>query len=112
MKTMEERRSYLEQVRIIALTDPIPNDVCCVRRGFPESVWRRFEASLGRFLETPDGQGAYYDLVAGVAAAPCTDADFDEFRDALRQSGVSAAKLLDAAEEKLNRRRSATGDGS
>ena len=112
MKTMEERRSYLEQVRIIALTDPIPNDVCCVRSGFPESVWRRFEASLGRFLETPDGQGAYYDLVAGVAAAPCTDADFDEFRDALRQSGVSASKLLDAAEEKLNRRKSATGDGS
>ncbi len=111
MQTMEERLSYLEQVRIIALTDPIPNDVCCVRRGFPDSVWRRFEESLGRFLETPDGQGAYYDLVAGVAAAPCTDADFDDFRNALRRSGVSASKLLDAAEEKLNRRKAAAGEG-
>lgn len=112
MQTVEERASYLEQVRIIALTDPIPNDVCCVRRGFPDSVWQRFEASLGRFLETPDGQGAYYDLVAGVAAAPCTDADFDDFRNALRRSGVSASKLLDAAEEKLNRRKAAAGGGS
>ena len=112
MQTVEERASYLEQVRIIALTDPIPNDVCCVRRGFPESVWQRFEASLGRFLDTPDGQGAYYDLVAGVAAAPCTDADFDDFRNALRRSGVSASKLLDAAEEKLNRLKTAAGGGS
>ncbi len=112
MESMEERISYLEQVRIIALTDPIPNDVCCVRQGFPESVWQRFEASMGRFLETPDGQGAYYDLVAGVAAAPCTDADFDEFRDALRRSGVSASRLLDAAEERLNRRKAATGGTS
>jgi ABC-type phosphate/phosphonate transport system substrate-binding protein len=109
MQTVEEREAYLEQVRVIALTDPIPNDVCCVRRGFPESVWQRFSASLDRFLETPDGKAAYYDLVAGVAAAECTDADFDDFRDALRRSGVSASRLLDAAEEKLNRSKAKAG---
>jgi ABC-type phosphate/phosphonate transport system substrate-binding protein len=111
MQTVEQRRAYLDEVRILALTDPIPNDVCCVRRGFSETVWERFEASLQRFLETPDGQGAYYDLVAGVAAAPCTDADFDEFREALKESGVSASKLLEAAEAKLERRRTNSGSG-
>lgn len=109
MQTVEERRAYLEQVRIIALTDPIPNDVCCVRRGFSETVWERFRASLQRFLETPDGRSAYYDLVAGVAAADCTDADFDTFRQALRESGVSASRLLEAAEEKLRRRQDGGG---
>jgi ABC-type phosphate/phosphonate transport system substrate-binding protein len=112
MADQETRDAFLETVRVIALTDPIPNDVCCVRRGFPESTWRDFEASLNRFLETPDGQGAYYDLVAGVAAAPCTDADFDEFRDALRKTGVSASKLLEAAEAKLERKRIKSGGGS
>jgi ABC-type phosphate/phosphonate transport system substrate-binding protein len=96
---------------VLALTDPIPNDVCCVRRGFPEATWRRFEASLQRFLETDQGQGAYYDLVAGVAAEPCTDADFDDFREALKRTGVSASKLLEAAEAKLERRRSGSGGG-
>ena len=61
---------------------------------------------------TPDGQGAYYDLVAGVAAEPCTDADFDDFREALRRSGVSASRLLEVAEENLARTRNATGSGS
>jgi phosphonate transport system substrate-binding protein len=111
MQTVEERLSYLNKVRIVALTDPIPNDVCCVRRGFSGVVWERFQESLARFLATPEGQAAYYDLVAGVAAASCTDADFDAFRGALKQSGVSATKLLEAAEEKLERR-TAAGDGS
>jgi phosphonate transport system substrate-binding protein len=112
MQTAEERAKLLDEVRIIALTDPIPNDVCCVRRGFPETVWERFEASMQRFLETPEGRGAYYDLVAGVAAAPCTDADFDEFRAALTDAGVSASKLLEAAEERLEKRKTKHGGGS
>lgn len=109
MQSAEERAAYLEEVRILALTDPIPNDVCCVRRGFPEALWERFAASLDRFLATPDGRSAYYDLVAGVAAAPCSDADFEEFRDALRRSGVSAVRLLEAAEERLRRQRGGGG---
>jgi ABC-type phosphate/phosphonate transport system substrate-binding protein len=112
MQSAEERAAYLEQVRVLALTDPIPNDVCCVRRGFPEALWERFAASLDRFLATPDGRSAYYDLVAGVAAAPCSDADFGEFRDALRRSGVSAVRLLEAAEDRLRRQRDAGGGGS
>jgi ABC-type phosphate/phosphonate transport system substrate-binding protein len=112
MQTAEDRAALLNEVRIVALTDPIPNDVCCVRRGFPDAVWQRFVASLDRFLDTADGQAAYYDLVAGVAAQPSTDADFDEFREALRRSGISASKLLDAAEEKLQRKKTATGGGS
>jgi len=112
MADQEARDAFLDSVRVIALTDPIPNDVCCVRRGFPESTWRKFEASLNRFLETPDGQGAYYDLVAGVAAAPCTDEDFNDFREALKKTGVSASKLLEAAEAKLERKKAKQVSGS
>jgi ABC-type phosphate/phosphonate transport system substrate-binding protein len=112
MASQVEREQLLDEVRILALTDPIPNDVCCVRRGFSETVWEQFEASLQRFLETPDGRSAYYDLVAGVAAAPCTDDDFDDFRAALTDAGVSASALLDAAEARLERDRAKKGGGS
>jgi ABC-type phosphate/phosphonate transport system substrate-binding protein len=97
---------------VIALTDPIPNDVCCVRRGFPDALWTEFVASLQRFLATPEGRSAYYDLVAGVAAQECTDRDFDHFRTALHEAGVSASDLLAAEEAKLERRRAAAGGGS
>jgi len=112
MATVEERERYLDEVRLVALTDPIPNDVCCVRRGFPEARWGEFEASLQRFLQTPEGRGAYYDLVAGVAAQSCSNSDFDDFRTALQEAGVSASRLLEAEEAKLEKRRSSSGGGS
>lgn len=111
MATVEERRDFLAEVRAIALTDPVPNDVCCVRRGLPDDVWERFAASLRRFLGTADGQAAFYDLVSGVGVASAGDAVFDPFRETLAASGVTASRLLDAAERELERRRSGGGAG-
>ncbi|MBK8595231.1 MAG: PhnD/SsuA/transferrin family substrate-binding protein [Holophagales bacterium] len=105
MTTDEARLAFLDDVRVLALTDPIPNDVCCVRRGFPKSTWERFERSLQKFIATPEGLRAYLDLVAAVAARPCDDTTFDGFRSALRATGVSAVQLLQAEEEKLKKKR-------
>jgi phosphonate transport system substrate-binding protein len=101
----EDRLGFLDEVRIIALTDPIPNDVCVVRRGFPEETWQTFADSLQRFLVTDGGRVALFDLVAGIAATPTEDSAFDGFRQALEASGMSAAGLLEAEEEKLEQRR-------
>jgi ABC-type phosphate/phosphonate transport system substrate-binding protein len=111
MADQGERERFLEEVRILALTDPIPNDVCVVRRGFPEERWQRFQESLERYLATNEGQSAFFDLVAGVAAAPTSDAAFDDFRAALGTSGLSAEALLEAEEEKLERKRREKEEG-
>ncbi|MCG8455902.1 MAG: PhnD/SsuA/transferrin family substrate-binding protein [Holophagales bacterium] len=105
MPDIETRRAFLDEVRIVSLTDPIPNDLCAVRAGFSPSLWERFEASFRRFLETPQGKEAFFDLVAGVEAAVTSDRAFDGFRNALETSGMSADTLLDAEERKLESRR-------
>ena len=105
MPDMDTRRAFLDEVRIIALTDPIPNDVCAMRDGFSPTLWERFETSLQRYLQTPEGLESFFDLVAGVEAARTSDAAFDGFRNALDTSGMSADKLLEAEEAKLERRR-------
>ena len=105
MPDIETRHAFLNEVRLVALTDPIPNDVCAMRAGFDPELWRRFEASFRRFLQTPTGQEAYFDLVAGVEAAATNDRAFDGFRRALDASGMSADKLLDAEERKLEAKR-------
>ena len=100
----ERRRAFLDEVRIVSLTDPIPNDVCAVRKGFQGALWERFYASFQRFLQTEAGQEAYFDLVAGVEAAEIDDSAFDGFRNALETSGMSADSLLEAAENKLKKK--------
>jgi ABC-type phosphate/phosphonate transport system substrate-binding protein len=112
MPEQERRDAFLEEVRVLRKTDPIPNDLCAVRRGFPEQVWERFAESLARYLDTDEGKETLFDLLAGVAAEPTDDSAFDGFREALALSGMSAVSLLAAEEEKLEQRQERSGDDS
>ncbi len=112
MADIEARRRFLEEVRVLVLTDPIPNDVCVVRRGFPQRTWERLDRSIQRFVATADGKLALHDLVAGVAVNPASDATFDGFRRALATAGMSAEQLMQAEEQKLEKKRAAGGGGS
>jgi phosphonate transport system substrate-binding protein len=103
------RERFLEEVRVIALTDPIPNDLCAVRKDFPPEIWRRFEESFQRYLQTEEGRDVYFNLLTAAAAATTDDAAFDGFRQALQTSGISAEGLLEAAEERLERRKEDRG---
>jgi ABC-type phosphate/phosphonate transport system substrate-binding protein len=106
------REQFLEDVRLIALTDPIPNDLCAVRAGFPDDTWRRFEESFRRYLKTEEGRDVYFDLLTAVDAAPVDDSAFDGFRAALETAGISAEGLLEAAEKKLEAERQRSGGGA
>ena len=112
MDSDERRRQFLQELRVLRLTDPIPNDLCAVRRGFPEKIWQRFVESFDRFLETPQGKEAFADILAGVAVTRTDDSALDGFRAALEAAGMSADTLLQAEEKKLEGRRQTAGDGS
>ncbi|MFQ5527012.1 MAG: PhnD/SsuA/transferrin family substrate-binding protein [Thermoanaerobaculia bacterium] len=103
--TDEERQEFLRTMRIIALTDPIPNDLCAVRKGFSEEIWQRFLASFQRYLQTPEGSDVFNALLTAVGVAEIDDSAFDGFRAALEASGMSAEGLMEAAEEKLEKQK-------
>ncbi len=105
MNDQAARQALVNDVRVLAVSDPIPNDLCAVRAGFPPAIWKRFVASFDRFLETELGQEAFFDLLAGVGVARTDDAGYDGFRAALATAGISAEGLLEAEEAKLERRK-------
>lgn len=107
MDTDERRRQFLEDLRVVKLTDAIPNDLCAVRQGFPEAIWQRFLESFDRFLETPQGKEAFADILAGVAVTRVDDSVLNGFRAALEAAGMSADTLLQAEEKKLEGKRKA-----
>ena len=112
MDTDERRRQFLKDLRVLKLTDPIPNDLCAVRQGFPEAIWKRFVASFDRFLETPQGKEAFADILAGVAVTRTDDSALNGFRAALEAAGMSADTLLQAEEKKLEGKRRGGEGGS
>ena len=112
MQDEEQRKRFLEEIRVLKISDPIPNDLCAVRKDFPEETWQRFLASLQRFIETENGKSALFDLLAGVSVAATDDAAFDDFRDALVTAGIEAEGLVRAAEEKHEERRTSEEGGN
>ncbi len=109
MNDQAQRQALVDDIRVLALSDPIPNDLCAVRAGFPAHIWERFQASFDRFLETDLGKEAFFDLLAGVDVGRTDDSGYDGFRRALATAEISAEGLLQAEEEKLERRK---GGGS
>jgi ABC-type phosphate/phosphonate transport system substrate-binding protein len=103
LESAEDRTYFLERLRVFALTDPIPSDVCCVRRGFPSGTWDRLHASVERFLATPDGRKSYLRLVGGSGTAPTDDSSFTELRANLDSAGVDVVELLKIEEAKLGK---------
>ena len=102
MQTDEGRLAFLDEVRVLALTDPIPNDVCCVRRGFPKATWERFERTRSD-ASSPRRTACAPTSTWSPESPPrrATTTTFDGFRTALRRAGVSAVQLLEAEEERL-----------
>ena len=112
MNDDEARRQFLEDVRVIKLTDPIPNDLLAAREGFPEEIFEKFKASFDRLLETELGGEIFFDVLSAKGAVPTDDSAYDGFREALISAGVDAEGLLEAAERRLEERRKKAEAGS
>ncbi len=84
----------LEKVRIIALTEPIPNDPIVFRRGFPAELRDTIVRALLAFQQTPTGRRILYDAYSIEGLAPASDHDYDQLRDVIRNFGGDLKALL------------------
>jgi phosphonate transport system substrate-binding protein len=73
-----------EQMRVIARTDPIPNDTVGVRKGVPPELGRKIRDGLLRVAATPAGATALHELYGIDGLAPVTDAELAPLRTAVR----------------------------
>jgi phosphonate transport system substrate-binding protein len=84
----------VEKVRILALTDSIPNDPVVVRRDLPEEVVDRIVRGLMAFQATPEGRRALFEIYSVEGFAPVSDRDYDGLRQLLRQYVGDVERLL------------------
>jgi phosphonate transport system substrate-binding protein len=72
-----------EKIKIIALTDPIPNDPVIFRRELPEEMKTKIVEALLKFVATPSGQEALHRIYNVKQLIPTTDKDYDVLRKIL-----------------------------
>ncbi|MBT4762274.1 MAG: phosphate/phosphite/phosphonate ABC transporter substrate-binding protein [Bdellovibrionaceae bacterium] len=100
-KLQDARRLVLTQypeiekeVKIIHLTDPIPNDPIVFRKGMPDAIKKDVQAALLNYLNSKEGKAIFHELYGVTGLKKSTDKDYDGVRAILTALGRSASDLI------------------
>jgi phosphonate transport system substrate-binding protein len=84
----------IQKVRIVTLSDPIPNDTLSYSPDFPADVMDVVNTALKDFAENdPDGFSTAFDAYSWSGVADTNDAEFDSIRAIVAALGLSQDDL-------------------
>lgn len=83
-----------EKIKIVELTEPIPNDPIVFRKDLPEEVKKTITETFLAYVKTPEGKDAFEKLYGVTDLQKATDADYDKVRDLLKALGKSANEMM------------------
>lgn len=75
-----------EKIKIIELTQPIPNEPFVFRKDMPAEMKKSIGEALLKFVDTPEGQRAFRDLYGVTALKPARDEDYNVIREMIALS--------------------------
>ncbi|GAB6282200.1 MAG: phosphate/phosphite/phosphonate ABC transporter substrate-binding protein [Ignavibacterium sp.] len=81
-----------KKVKIIALTDEIPNDPIVFRKDLPEEMKMKIVDAMINFVSTPKGQEAMYRIYDIRNLIPAKDSDYDVLRDKLKKLSINVSE--------------------
>lgn len=83
-----------KKVKIVGLSDGIPNDPIIFRKDMPEEMKTKIVDAFIQFVETPEGKIAFEKIYSVNALKRATDADYDSVRAILKTLGKSANDFM------------------
>jgi phosphonate transport system substrate-binding protein len=90
----EEAPDVIQKVKILALSDPIPNDTMSFGPEFPEDLATAITQAISAWaVNDPDGFEAAFDAYSWDNVAPTNDAEFDFIRSLVQALGITVDDL-------------------
>lgn len=83
-----------KKVKIIDLSDPIPNDPIVFRKEMPEEMKVKIVDAFLSFVATAEGKAAFKEMYGVDELKKATDADYDKVRNMLSALGKDPAELM------------------
>lgn len=84
-RLMEKCPDVVEKVKIIAITDPIPNDPVVFSKDLPNDISYKVSLGLIKYLSTDAGKEVMMSMYSTEGFVRCSDADYDALREALKE---------------------------
>jgi phosphonate transport system substrate-binding protein len=83
-----------KEIRIVELTEAIPNDPIVFRKDMPEEMKLKIIAALQAFMKTEEGKKALYESYTITDFKLTSDAGYDGVREMLKKLGKTASQLV------------------
>lgn len=84
----------ISKVKIIALTDDIPNGPFAISKSLPEDVKAKLVGAMVGFARSPEGRDTLYNLYNITGFTVGNDSDYDGVRKVLKDLGKSADEVV------------------
>lgn len=81
------------KVKIIQLTDKIPNDPFVFRKDLNPDISTKFIAALKKYLTTPEGKKSFETMYAIEGVVDAEDSDYQVLRDMVKSLNLDTEKL-------------------
>lgn len=90
----KEHPDVISKIKIVALTDEIPNGPIATRNGLPPEIRQKLTAALKDFARTPEGRKTLFELYNMTGFTASEDSDYDGVRKALDELGKSVQEVV------------------
>ncbi len=83
-----------EKVKIIEVTEKIPNDPFVFRKDLPEEIVNKFISAVKKYLSTAEGKKIFKRIYSVEGIIDATDADYDGLRKMIKSIDLDTHTLL------------------
>ncbi len=84
-RLLDKYPDVAEKVKIIATTEPIPNDPVVFSKDLPNDISYQVSLGLVKYISTEAGKEVMMSLYSTEGFVRCSDTDYDALRDALNE---------------------------
>lgn len=94
MRVLKQFPDVEQKVKVIGYTEDIPNDPFVFRKDLPEEMKEKVVKAFLKFVSTPAGQKAMFDIYDVVGLIHTKDSDYDVLRTMLKDQGISLTGMV------------------
>jgi phosphonate transport system substrate-binding protein len=94
MRVERQFPDVAKKIKIIGFTQDIPNDPWVFRKDLPEDMTDKIINALLKYVKTPEGVKAMYDIYDVRGLIRTKDSDYDGLRKLLAQEGIKFESLV------------------
>ena len=82
-----------DKVKIIEMTEKIPNDPFVFRKDFPPAMTDKFIVAVKKYLETEKGKEVFKNIYSFEGVVETTDKEYDGFRQMVKAINVNPSEM-------------------